>query len=269
MVAGQDLLPPRHGWTVEGAGALLDSTAVAGASLLSIDSGPGWWISHATPYGVPGLSCSGAAIAIRQGRSGVAVEWRQLSGDGLQHRSIHFALATQLPRSTNTGQVPAPSGYSETHVVSGLTFLSLGGAGARSLRWNRYRIGVVRLFRGTWSAAAEVRGTIDKPVDRERRQTRLGCAVACSDGPVTLRIGGVRYLGGLKKQRKPLEPSISINWKYGGVRFSVGGWGAPVAPAAGIDLTIGGITWCVEGRWVAGPGLYLLWSIRASEGRER
>ncbi|MFC1629149.1 hypothetical protein ACFL3H_08565, partial [Gemmatimonadota bacterium] len=116
-------------------------------------------------------------------------------------------------------------------------------------------------------AAAEIRGAFvgatAEAVVRGSSQTRFGCAVACSDGPVTLRIGG------LKNQRIPLEPSIAISWIYGRVRFSAGGWGSPVAPAAGIDLTIGGITWCVEGRLVAGPGLYLLWSIRASGGRER
>ncbi len=249
---------------------------MVGASLLSISGGPGWWISHATPYGAPGLSYSEAAIAIRQRRTGVAVEWRQLSGDGLQNRSIHVALATLLHRSRNSEQVPRASGAErtpglsdqpETHLIAGLTFLSLGGSGARSRKWNRYRIGVVRLFQGNWSAAVEVRGTIDEPVDREGSQIRFGCvvacAVACTDGPVTLRIGG------LKTNRAPLEPSIAISWKYGGVRFSAGGWGSPVVPAAGIDLTIGRITWCLEGRWATGPGLYLLWSIRASGGREQ
>ena len=277
-VSGQDLLPPRYGWTVEGAGALLDSTAVAGASLLSIAGGPGWWISHATPYGAPGLSYSEAAIAIRRGSAGVAVEWRQLSGDGLQNRSIHVALATLLRRSADPEEVPLTSGAErapgsshrpETQIVAGLTFLNLGGSGARSRKWNRYRIGVVRLFLENWSAAAEVRGTIDEPGEHAagasqwRSRSEVACAVAYGDGPLTLRIGGLKF------NRTPLEPSIAISWKDGGVRFSAGGWGSPVVPAAGIDLTIGRITWCLEGRWAAGPGLYLLWSIRDSGGGEQ
>ncbi|MFC1500796.1 hypothetical protein ACFL6T_07270 [Candidatus Zixiibacteriota bacterium] len=254
MVAGQNLLPPRHGWTVEGAGALLDSTAVAGVSLLSIGSGPGWWISHATPYGVPGLAFSAASVAIWKRRTGGAVEWSQLSGDGLRYRSIHAAMALPVHLSTNT--------ETETQVIVGLTSLSLGGSGARIRRWSRFRVGLVQVYRDTWYTAAEIRGTINESVNREFHQTRFGAAVACSDGPVTLRIGGS------KMQRTPLEPSISVSWRREGVRFSAGAWGSPVAPAAGVNLNIGGITWCMEGRWVAGPGLYLLWSIRGSGGKE-
>ncbi len=258
VIKAQDLLPPRQGWTAQGAGSLLDSSAAPGASLLSLDRGPDWWIYHARPYDVAGLSYSGAALAVRYHQVSGAVEWRQLAGDGLIHRSIHVVMAAVFRRSGSMPRSPGSPQPEKTLLAAGITFMGINGSGAGNLRWTRLRLGMAHAFRSAWSVAAEIRGPIGGAYKRGR--THFVCAIAWNGDPCSLRIGA------LKQSRSPLEPSIVISWRYGGMRLSAGGWGSPVAPAAGIDLTIAGIIWGIEGRWIAGPGLYLLWSIRAPAG---
>jgi hypothetical protein len=58
-----------------------------------------------------------------------------------------------------------------------------------------------------------------------------------------------------------LEPALVLVFYMGNARIDAGAWGVPASPAAGLHFQIKELYWSVEGRWVPGLGLNLLWSV--------
>lgn len=245
----QQGLPPAPGWMSGGVTALLDPDSPPVASPLRF-ARRGVWLAASRPFGVAGLGHAEGAAGIGIGKGIGGLSWREVAGDGMRDRYLEAALRGTLWSGGAGGRSV------ELRVAAAYGLHHLGVTGRRGVR-----TGVVRLAAGAigpagWSGVVEVL----LPLDAGRIARRVRWCVGVIGHASALAVGGEQGSGGSR------QTALSVTVRTGGVRLRLGAWGEPPAPALGVGLPLAGAVWTVEGRWVPGPGLSLLWSVRLPAG---
>lgn len=237
----QQGLAPAPVWTSAGAAALVDVDlpAYAGGVGTGFPSLTGAW---SRPWGVAGLQQREGAIFLPIGTAGLGLGWRQVSGDGLAQRYTDLSIA---------------------HAISGIPLVvgaavgsfALGGGGSRILRRTVYRAGL-RLLPSQGPGCAVSLSREQPAPDGTGRADALAWAARWRNGLLEVRLGsagrGERALG------------LILDGPAGGL--AAGLWGDPPAPAGAVWVSRAGLTLRMDGRWVPGPGLYLIFSTRITRG---
>jgi hypothetical protein len=150
---------------------------------------------------------------------------------------------------------------SQLYLSAAAGYQALTGTGTRRLAARFYRLGISTVFLNKWQAALLFNGGTG---GRDGwMKSWIGFAGGWQNEEFALRAGCLLRRGG------QLEPSLSLACHLEHLRMEIGAWGTPPMPAAGLHLTVREMCWSVEGRWVPGLGLNLLWSISNTTGGNR
>ncbi len=244
----QDLLPPGPGWAVSGSSTLADPLSAYGPVLRDPVQAPGefrWWLALSNPYSVKGLTYTGAFVSLPAKSGAYGVGWKQLRGDGLNHIEAEVRCRRVILFKPPQLYLSAAAGYQV-----------LTGTGTRRLADRFYRLGISAAWLKGWRAAL----LFNRGVGGRNGWIRswIGLAGGWQNEKSALRAGF------LLRRGEQLEPSLSLACYLEHLRIDIGAWGTPPMPAAGLHLTVREMCWSVEGRWVPGLGLNLLWSVSST-----
>ena len=259
----QDMLPPGPGWTVAGPATLVDPVspmaAVVQPAFLS-NRILTWWIAASRPFGVEGLKHVEAAAVTSMGSGAVGCIWRQLEGDGLRHIEAELSCGLPIviaarPARTRVSEhgVSGAEGDSGVWLGAGAGFQALSGSGVRRYGAALCHLSAVAVWGRQWRAAVAYRRGFGRNGDWIRPW--IGGAIGKDRERFSVRAGVMRPQGG------DVEPALALAWGTGRLRIDAGAWGVTTAPAIGLHLVVKDLCWSVEGRWVPGLGLHLLWSV--------
>ena len=250
--AQEQMLPPGPGWASAGPAVMVLDQAPPAISPLTAERVP-VWLAASRPFGVPDLTYAYAAVSAGASRTAAMLTLSHMTGDGMTTTAMQVD-ASRAVAGTPLGPSPGVGGRRLFVVSAGWSMHRLVWEGSADATASRLRLGAGFEYgplRAWASGEVPLTGWL---------RGRCAWAVGWKSHDWTAAVGERLEEGG-----GGVRASV-VQARLGGLLLTLGLWGEPPTPSAGLSVPLAGCVFGAEIRHVPGPGTQLLWSLGLPAG---